>query len=440
MSADGKLRNVAEVAAYLGVSRCWVYRHAQRLEPVRVGRLLRFAWEIDPILQSPPASTLEIEESIAPQGKIRFGFRRWQRGSVYRTPNGWRGKWREDVIQADGKLKRKPVHRIIGTIAELPTITAARRRLEEILRGSVAKTEITFRELYERWEKAVGPTLKKPTLKYYVHVAKKNLLPTFGPMQIRAVSRYEVQMFLAEKSAHYGTASLRGMRTTLQKILTWAIDCKWLESNPCTRIKVPRSGKKRVRHVLTPQQILLLASQLEPREAVLVILLAATGLRISEAIGLRWSDVQDDGVHVLQRIYEGDEDEVKTEGSERVIPIDDGVLAILNTLPGRAGWIFRNAAGNPLIPRNTMRRKIKPALRKLGFPNIGYHDFRHTLASLLGQKKESPKVIAEILGHSDVTTTLKIYTHPSVKEMRSALAGVTAQFSPYAGRLGKRTK
>jgi integrase len=79
------------------------------------------------------------------------------------------------------------------------------------------------------------------------------------------------------------------------------------------------------------------------------------------------------------------------------------------------------------MPPSIFRRPIKPALREAGIPHIGYHDFRHALISWLGAAGKNPKAIAEIVGHSDVTTTLKIYTHPSLAEKSSALAVVANQ-------------
>ncbi len=320
---EHKLRTVRELAEYLGVSPCWIYRHIGELNGVRVGRVLRFGWQLDSKALTPPIKGLGAilfeQEKSSLLRKRAIGFRRYQRGSVYRVPNGWRGVWREDVSTADGTMKRNKVHRNIGTIKELPTITAARKRLDEIIRGSVTKIELSFRELHDRWLRAVGPTLKQPTFQYYSHILSKHLLPAFGPVQITEISKYQVQLFLAGKAANYATPSLRGMRTTLQKVLTWAVECDWLKANPCSAMKVPRSGRPRKRHVLTPQQVLLLASKLERREAVLVILLAATGLRISEAVGLKWPDLQSDGIHVDRRVYEGDVDDLKTDESDRIV-------------------------------------------------------------------------------------------------------------------------
>jgi Phage integrase family len=76
-------------------------------------------------------------------------------------------------------------------------------------------------------------------------------------------------------------------------------------------------------------------------------------------------------------------------------------------------------------PGMSLKSKFKPALKSLALPNIGYHDFRHNLITWLGHAKYSPKMIEEIVGHSDINTTLSVYTHPSVEEKKNALASVS---------------
>lgn len=368
-----------------------------------------------------------------------MGFRRYQRGSVHRVGDRWQAYWREDVVTADGTITRKKRHRTIGTVREYPTKSAAQRQLDKILcdYSATTKTEITFAELCERWNNAVVPTLKRPTARHYQHVLKKNLLPEFGERQVSEIGRYQVQLFLALKAPNYSTSSLRGMRTTLQKVLSWAIDCKWLKENPCSRIKVPKPGKaKRRRYVLSREQVLTLAAKLDRREAALIIFLAATGLRISEAVALKWSDIEDDGIHVRRRLYEGEIDEVKTDESERIVPLAENVRKVLSLIwDSQNEWIFHGRTGQPLNHRNLLRRKIKPALLALGLPCIGYHDFRHTLISWLGAARENPKLIAEIVGHSDITTTLAVYTHPSMPEKLAALDSIANQLEQNGTRL-----
>jgi hypothetical protein len=168
----------------------------------------------------------KIENRLKPE-RLKMGFRRYQRGSVYRKKSGWFGMWREDILTPDGSVKRKQRRLFLGTFGELPTITAARKKVESLLRNAEMTIELSFGELYGRWVEAIRPTLKLPTARYYRHVFDKHLIPYFGNSEIRAIGKYEVQKFLVEKSAKYSTASLRGMRTALQKVFSWAIECDW---------------------------------------------------------------------------------------------------------------------------------------------------------------------------------------------------------------------
>jgi integrase len=160
--------------------------------------------------------------------------------------------------------------------------------------------------------------------------------------------------------------------------------------------------------------------------ATLVLFLAITGLRSGEAIGIKWSDFDEDVLKICRRIYEGKADTTKTEGSNRSLPIPALLLKRLRSLGGTE-WVFRSRENTPINPGNALKRDIRPVTKALAIPLGGWHDFRHTLTTGLLRSGISPKVVSEILGHSDVEITLNVYDHPEIENFREPLAAVANQ-------------
>src|SRR5438105_4564395 len=248
----------------------------------------------------------------------------------------------------------------LGTLAELPTKSAARNRLSELLKTSSAKSDMSFQELVERWEKAEGSTMKATTLRHHKNTLRAYVLPRFGDRKITEINREDVQTFLAEK-AKYSESTLRSMRVVLGLTLGWANNCSWLEKNPCTRVKLPkRTGGRRVtRMILTAEPINAIAEKLNEPYATLVLFLAVSGLRIGEALAIKWSDFGNNVLHVTRRIYEGDVDTVKSKRSERKLPIDPILMARMEKL-GKGEWVFSSRTGTPLNPGNALKPHIRP--------------------------------------------------------------------------------
>ena len=73
--------------------------------------------------------------------------------------------------------------------------------------------------------------------------------------------------------------------------------------------------------------------------------------------------------------------------------------------------IFPNTVGGVMVPDNFVKRHFKAMLRKAGLPNIRFHDLRHTAATMLLRQKVNVKVVSEMLGHADISITLRIYAH-----------------------------
>jgi integrase len=217
--------------------------------------------------------------------------------------------------------------------------------------------EMSFRELTERWEKAEGSTMKATTLHHYKNALRAYVLPKFGERKITEINREDIQTFLAEKARKYSESTLRSMGV-LGLTLGWATNCSWLERNPCSRVKLPKhtGGRRVTRTVLTAEQVNAIAEKLKEPYATLVLFLAASGLRIGEALAIKWTDFKNNVLHVTRRIYDGDVDAVKSKRSERRLPIDPILMGRMEKLR-KGEWVFRSRTGTPLNPQRSEARR-----------------------------------------------------------------------------------
>jgi integrase len=234
-----------------------------------------------------------------------------------------------------------------------------------------------------------------------------------------------VETFLADKAKMFCRNTLRGMRASLSRVLSWAVACDWIEKNPCAGVRLPLAGFKVNRTVLTTQQVAALASRLEEPYSTLLIFLAATGARIGEAVGIKWSDFDGSTLRIQRRIYERKEGTTKTKGSNRSIPIPAALLERMKSLGG-GEWVFRSQAGTPVDPKNAANRHLRPAAKGLGIKLGGWHNFRHTLSTQM-LKRYPTKVVSELLGHSSVQTTHSVYQHVETEDFRAPLNEMTTE-------------
>lgn len=356
--------------------------------------------------------------------------RRYQQGYVYKSGKQnktWYGVYREDVRKPDGCMIRRQRNIRLGTLSELPTRAAAVRELEGRMGDSKSvRTTMTFAELFDRWKTTIVPTLKESTANLYVYKLQRYVVPVFGSREIASITRYQIEAFLADKARMYCRNTVRAMRACLSRVLSWAVACDWIMKNPCSGVAIP-FGKTRIkRTVLTPEQVVAIASRLKEPYSTLVLFLAGTGLRVGEAVGIKWSDFDGTILHVQRRIYEGREGTTKTRSSERSIPISPVLIERMKAL-GDGEWVFRSRKGTPVDPKNIAHRYLRPVTHELGIPLGGWHDFRHTLSTRLLREKHPAKLVAELLGHSDVRTTLAVYHHVATEELRAPLDEIAGQ-------------
>ena len=203
--------------------------------------------------------------------------------------------------------------------------------------------------------------MKTGTYGHYGNALESYVLPVFGKCQIARIKRYEIESFFARQATKYSRSTIRSMRISFGLLLSYAVENGWLKENPVKGVKLPRAencaGRRVYRRVLSPSQTISIAKKLSEPYTTLVLFLAVTGLRIGEAIAIKWSDFEGDVLHVQRRMYNGKVDTTKSRDSERRIPIPPALLERLKALGDTA------RGGVPLNPCNALKRTFAPSPR-----------------------------------------------------------------------------
>jgi integrase len=218
----------------------------------------------------------------------------------------------------------------------------------------------------------------------------------------------------------------------LSAILVLAVRRGIIASDPMDLLSSderPHGGNTRKRFEWSPESIsglMAAADELGRRPKArfdyspLIQVLALTGLRVSEALALKWADVDLlAGVlnvrHSLGR--EGSLGPPKTKAGARVVPLRPGLVDLLIRLKpldaSDADFVFAGKRGTPLGYWNVRNRGFQKAVEQAGLGGNGLtiHDLRHAAASLYISSGLSAVDVAAVLGHANASTTLRIYAH-----------------------------
>jgi integrase len=274
--------------------------------------------------------------------------------------------------------------------------------------------------------------LKYSTQKHYDYVIDVHLLPAFGDVQLRLLSRENIQSLLADKLKQgLSWRTVKHIRTTLGTVLGTAEVWGYIEDNAVRKTRLPRRGPRPDKRVLTPEQLKLLLEKLPEPSKSIVWLLVLTGLRIGELLALRWQDVdlQAGVLRVRRTLYEGHFDEPKTRSSNRTVPLGNkGAQILRGCRAGQdpAALIFASSNATPWCRRNLLNRQLTPTCRALGLPAISWHVLRHCNATLLDSVGAPLGTVQAILGHSSPEVTRGIYLHSLPAGAREAVEKVEA--------------
>jgi integrase len=266
------------------------------------------------------------------------------------------------------------------------------------------------------------PNHRLGTKLLYKRTLARHVYPQLGDRPLAAARRSDIEALVAQLRTSLAPKTVHNIQRLVAAIFNHAVHDGVLAKSPCRGVKLPAPEKRQVTP-LTPGQVNSLAETVPERFRALVLLIAGTGMRQGEALGLTldkidWlrREVRVERQLVALPKVEPHLGPVKTASSVRTIPLPDFVLQALSAHVGTFdqgpwGLVFTNSVGKP-VSRASWHRSWRAAVVAAKVPSATtVHTLRHTYASLLIERGASVKTVQTRLGHASAVETLNTYSH-----------------------------
>jgi integrase len=306
------------------------------------------------------------------------------------------------------------------------------------------------RSVITRYEAERMPS-RLSTARVYRSFLKNHILPKWGDTEIQAIQPRPVELWLRELPL--SPKSKTHVRSLLHGLVEFAMWSGLLDitRNPISLVKnMGATRKVRKARSLTADQFHALLKELHEPFATMALLSVCLGLRISEALALRWVDVDwlDSQLNIRRGIVEQVVADVKTEGSARTFNLTPDLLERLKSckqqseFSGAEDWIFASPIKLGRLPYSYtgVWRELGRAAVAAKVGHLGTHSFRHTHRSWLDAVGTSIAVQQKMMRHSDIRTTMNIYGDVVTDEMTTAGVKVSQLAFPTNGAQAERSE
>ena len=356
--------------------------------------------------------------------------RQRQRGPVYvaRWHDGdrWRAKTFADEDDAYDHLRAQGRKRRRGQSTAVSDLTVAELLDDYLDRGR------------HRWT--------ANTVATYRLIVARHIVPHLGGVRIVDLTPAQVQRWIDRRTGQVSASVLQSARTILSGAFRDAVRLGQVATNPVTGTHAPaRRHVQRATWDAGDIRAVLATVAGDVLMHAWYLVALTTGMRPGEVRALMWEDIDfDRGIITVRRTMTRDEDFRHTVGTTtktrrgRSVAIPAVTVTALAAhrddqrqrqavAPAWAdrGLVFDRGDGNPLA-QQTISNRHRAICDRAQVPRIRQHDIRHSAATMMLRSGVSPKIVADILGHASITTTLDIYSHVDVDMQRAAIASITS--------------
>ena len=357
-----------------------------------------------------------------------MGKRGQNEGSIHKRKDGrWVGVM--NLGFEGGKRKRKSFY---GKSQKDVREQLAKAQADR-LRGMLpAPDNITVEKFFTDWlaNRAEGG-LRASTLVSYQRYVRNHIVPEIGKIRLTKLTPQHVEdLKKAKRAAGLAPRTIQYIQTILRMGLKQAEKWGLIARNVAALADSVSLQKKEVQPLTLEEAQQFLEFLKGHRNEALYALTLSLGLRQGEVLGVHWKDVDLKKkilrVRVALQRIDGEFRfvEPKTARSKRTLPIPDSVVTKLRSHRARqceerllagdhwkdTGLVFTSERGAPLHAAN-VTHELQKLLAEAGLPRQRFHDLRHACASILLAGNTHPRMVMEMLGHSQIAVTMNTYTH-----------------------------
>lgn len=321
------------------------------------------------------------------------------------------------------------------------------KAIEKEMMLGVSRTTITLNEqidIYLQTKNNLAKSTKSNYQYYYEHSIKDSRL---GNMKVIDIKKSDILMFYKQFSdGGYSAGTIQILQKIIRPSLQLACDDNVILKNPADGCTKDYSTELEKKYALTFDEEKEFLERIKNRPRMkryyqMYAIILETGLRISEAIGLTWDDVDMEKrtisinhqvqCRTVEHKYTLYANTTKTEAGVRIIPMTDDVYRLfveqrkvwLSTIKapdfevdGYKNFVFVSHVTGKCMNHNNVRRMLRSIVamnkdREIQLPSISPHILRHTAATRLAESGCDIKVMQYLLGHTDVRTTMRVYNH-----------------------------
>ena len=372
--------------------------------------------------------------------------------NIYKRKDGrWEGRYRR-VNPANGRKRYCSVYgKTYKEVKEKLFVKKREQVLDKDGHGYLPEG-ITMREAVRMWLEERRAGWKESTFSTYRSIVEKHILPVIGALTVEAWNSAAYREYfktLREKKEKKGLSEnyFHQIHIILGQILQFLED-----KYHCGRLEQPHTSavvKQKTVHTPLEADIRKLEEYLQ-KEAVKgditcqgILISGCSGIRIGELCALQWEDIHFDKgtMHIgktLQRIrtFQDNCEEIsgpcstgtkitittpKSNNSDREIPLPDFLLELLQKKGKQKGYFMPGKKKEYTEPR-TLQYRFQKILKNLEIPSFNFHMLRHIFATNCISHGFDMKTLSELLGHSNVTTTMRIYVHSNMERKKMLMA------------------
>lgn len=265
-------------------------------------------------------------------------------------------------------------------------------------------SKLTLLEVFEHWYKRVEPKATKTVLDG--HNMARNRIGKLGGKPIKNIKTSQLQDWMDDIDLKPGSKTR--IKSTLSQVFDYAVQNDMIIKNPVKGVKIENDSSEPVGKVFSNEEIKILWQLKDDETVRWILILIYTGMRINELLKMTT-----DNIHLEHHYMIGGS---KTDaGRDRIIPLHDAILPLVEEQMGRAKNFLRNSKGNPLTYL-TARRNFDMIMEKLEFEHKP-HDTRKTGISLMHSAGIPMETVRIIVGHAAQGVTEQIYLRKDASEL-----------------------